>query len=495
MQAPLKIALVSPKSQSGIASIAAGAMVDAFGEIETLDSQAERQRLRLEVKAQRRYPDWLKEISHRSGREIFHRQGIFIISNNGGEHDVPKMNLMREQMSAYGEEFEEVDPKDIPGLKPNYLFRAQEAMLMKGGLSVDTTELLPALEEAAKKSDRYTRIDDCVTSVEPEGSTWKVKTSKSDTLLAEKVIICAGAQSFKILGEPLRVKAALPKLYFGRGASVTVINGPDVPYCVDTPVAKLYPEYGVEKMPEVDFFCPPLSLFALLPIVLQYGYKHIVVGYERSADASNLIWDKTGEEINHQWFKSTQSDRLLRNYINEELIGDLNYFSLLRPIYDTVIFGLLDKDSNALKDTHSCNIGKPWCERCAKCAYVYLACMAYLPEEQVKSTFQNNLFDLPENQIWYRELLGLEKHKAFECVGEIEEVRLAFEICRRKGLKGKALKMFEEEVQQDYRAIAEKYTDVNSDCSEIPNVIAEKILPQMQEAARSSQKFIFGLLQ
>lgn len=247
VQAPLKIALVSPKSQSGIASIAAGAMVDAFGEIETLNSQAERQRLRLEVKAQRLYPDWLKEISERSGREIFHRQGIFIISNNGGEHDVPKMNLMREQMRAYGEEFEEVDPKDVPGLKPNYLFRAQEAMLMKSGLSVDTTELLPALEEAAKKSDRYTRIDDCVTSVEPEGSTWKVKTTKSDTLLAEKVIICAGAQTFKILGEQLRVTAALPKLYFGRGASVTVINGPDVPYCIRTPNRAL--SCGIHMVP------------------------------------------------------------------------------------------------------------------------------------------------------------------------------------------------------------------------------------------------------
>jgi hypothetical protein len=264
---------------------------------------------------------------------------------------------------------------------------------------------------------------------------------------------------------------------------------------VDTPVAQLYPEYGVEKMPDLDFFCPPPSLFAILPIVLQYGYKHIVVGYERSADASNLIWDKTGEEINHQWFKSTESDRLLRDYINAELILDLNYFSLLRPIYDTVIFGLLNKDSNALKDTHSCNLGKPWCERCAKCAYVYLACMAYLPAEQVQSTFQNNLFDLPENQIWYRELLGLEKHKAFECVGEIEEVRLAFEICRRKGVKGKALKMFEEEVQQDYGVIAEKYTDVNSTYSEIPQSIAEKILPQMKEAAGSSRKFIFDLLQ
>lgn len=260
---------------------------------------------------------------------------------------------------------------------------------------------------------------------------------------------------------------------------------------VDNPVAQLYPEYGIEKMPEFDFFCPPPSLFGLLPIVLQYGYKHIVVGYERSADESNLIWEETGEEINHQWFKSTESDRLLRNYINEELVSGIGYFSLLRPIYDATIFGLLQKDSHALKDTHSCNISKPWCERCAKCAYVYLACMAYLPEKVVRETFQNNLFDLPENQIWYRELLGLEKHKAFECVGEIEEVRLAFEICRRKGVKGKAIEMFAREFPElDCKAIAEKYTDVNYNNPEIPSAIAKQILPQMEEAASSAQKLI-----
>lgn len=243
----LKVALVSPRTQSGIASIAAGAMVDAFGEIEFLESDIELQRLRMEVKAQRRYPDWLKEITERSGQEVFNSQGIFIVSNNGGEHDVSKMNLMREQMTAFGEDYEEVDPKEIPGLKPNYLFRAQDAMLMKSGLSVDTTQLLPALEAAAEKSGRCTRIDDKALSVEPEGNTWKVITANNGTLLTEKAIVCAGAQTFNIIGEQLRVKASLPKLYFGRGTSITVIDGPELPYCIRTPNRAL--SCGIHMVP------------------------------------------------------------------------------------------------------------------------------------------------------------------------------------------------------------------------------------------------------
>ncbi len=264
-----------------------------------------------------------------------------------------------------------------------------------------------------------------------------------------------------------------------------------------TPVAQLHPEYGVKSIQLWEHFVPPpTALLSILPIALQYGYSHIIVGNERSADKGNLIWDKTGEEINHQWCKTIENDRLIANYVKEELVSGLNYYSLLKPIYDPVIFNLLRQDSYALRDTHSCNFGKPWCERCAKCAYVYLSYMAYLSSEQVKSVFHNNLFDLPENQIWYRQMLGLEQYKAFECVGEIEEVLLAFEICNIKGAKGKAVDMFVNEVgSQDYQGILEKYTDVDSNYSEMPNWVAQKVLPQMKEAARSSREFVASLLE
>ena len=43
-----------------------------------------------------------------------------------------------------------------------------------------------------------------------------------------------------------------------------------------------------------------------------------------------------------------------------------------------------------------------------------------------------NLLELPENQLSFRQLLGLEAHTPFECVGGVPEARLAFELCCRK---------------------------------------------------------------
>ena len=42
--------------------------------------------------------------------------------------------------------------------------------------------------------------------------------------------------------------------------------------------------------------------------------------------------------------------------------------------------------------------------------------------------------------------MGITEHTPFECVGKLEEVRLAFELLRRKGYKGKAMETYKREV-------------------------------------------------
>jgi hypothetical protein len=209
----------------------------------------------------------------------------------------------------------------------------------------------------------------------------------------------------------------------------------------------------------------------------------------------NLIWKQTGEPVNHQWAKSHQAEQLANNYIQNQFISNCRYFSILKPMYDVVIFNMLRQNLEGVPFTHSCNIAKPWCKKCAKCAYVWLNYMAYLPVDLVNKMFQVNLFDLPENQLWFRQMLGLEKHTPFECIGQINESRLAFELCRRKGLTGKAMKVFIDEVKDfDVHAAVNEYTTVNHDYALIPTEIASKILPLMTSGAEASKEYISTML-
>ncbi len=59
-----------------------------------------------------------------------------------------------------------------------------------------------------------------------------------------------------------------------------------------------YPEYGIKHL-----FKPPKrsALRTALPIALQHNYTQVALGITKSTDEHNLIWDKTGEEINYLW--------------------------------------------------------------------------------------------------------------------------------------------------------------------------------------------------
>ena len=259
---------------------------------------------------------------------------------------------------------------------------------------------------------------------------------------------------------------------------------------MDSPILDLYPQYGVKGLLASEITS---SIFGVLPLVLQHGYRYITLANERSADIGNLIWEKTGEDVNHQWTKSLAAELLINRYLQSELIANSSYFSILKPVYDVLIFNLLRRDLECVPHTHSCNIRKPWCGRCPKCAYVWVSYMAYLPVDLVNSIFKQNLFNVPENCGWFRQMLGLEDQTPFECIGQVPETRLAFELCRRKGLTGKAMDVFTAEVPAvEINSILDKYLSVDSAVSTIPPEIAAKVLRQMRDGANEARLQILG---
>lgn len=254
---------------------------------------------------------------------------------------------------------------------------------------------------------------------------------------------------------------------------------------MDAPVLALAPELGVRSLIAAE---TPASMFGAVPILLAHGYRWMVLAHEHSANVGNLIWDRTGEDVNHQWGKSREAELLLDGYLREALLSDARYFSLLQPIHDALIFQILAADPDGVERTHSCNVEKPWCERCPKCAYVWLNYMAHLPLERVRPLFRTNLLDTEENQLSFKQMLGLEAHTPFECIGQIDEVKLAFELCRRKGLRGRAMEVYEREVGPiDAAPILDRFLAVHAQHSTAPEPLASRVLARMREVAADAR--------
>jgi hypothetical protein len=229
----------------------------------------------------------------------------------------------------------------------------------------------------------------------------------------------------------------------------------------------------------------PASLFEAIPLVLQHGYRYLVLGHEASADVGNLVWAATGEEVNHQWGKSVEAERLLAAYLRSVLVADLEFFSVLKPLHDVGIFGLLaEAPAAAVLRTHSCNVDKPWCRRCAKCTYVWLNYLAYLDHGAVAQVFGEDLFDVTDNVGHLDRLLGLTDHTPFECIGEVDESRLALAMCAARGLRGPVMDRYADLVTStDGPAIAARYAAVDRGYSGLPASVRDAVLAQFDSSA------------
>ncbi len=258
---------------------------------------------------------------------------------------------------------------------------------------------------------------------------------------------------------------------------------------LDSPVLSLHPELGIKTLTAAE---TPSSVFAALPYALGRGYSSFSLGHERSADQGQLVWERTGEDINHQWGKSFAAERLISTYIREHLVEDFTYFSLLKPIHDLVIFSMLRQDPADVPFTHSCNIRKPWCLECPKCLYVWLGLAAFLPQATIRETFgADDLLQREGLMPGFRALMGLDGRQPFECIGGAEEVRVLLGLCERRGYRGLTIDLFRSEVGlPKARELAAGYLDVDLTNTAIPATIRERVGPELATAAAPARAFI-----
>ena len=157
-----------------------------------------------------------------------------------------------------------------------------------------------------------------------------------------------------------------------------------------------------------------------------YGYKNIVLSNESSANEESV----KGTNINHQYSKSYEFEKDFREYSNKYL-GDLNYFSLLRPLSELQIMKIFSKYTKYFNTFLSCNnggkinnMGKAdfWCLNCSKCLFIYIIFSNFISDEKLIEIFGENLLNRKDMLDDFIKLTGNSENKPFECVGTFDEV-------------------------------------------------------------------------
>ena len=219
--------------------------------------------------------------------------------------------------------------------------------------------------------------------------------------------------------------------------------------------------------------------FVLEVVAYLYDYKYLVLSNEKSANFWNTVyrWIK----INHQYSKSLEFEKDLKDYVWKYMNSNVKYFSLLRWMYEYKIAELFAKLwKKYFKVFSSCNgnfkilnppipnpfpprekgdnkyeiikkENKIWCNDCSKCAFVYSILSSFLSRQELSTIFGEDLYNKKSLVDIFEELAGISWHKPLECVGESSEIIVSnykyLKNLKSENLKiPEYLKIFEEKV-------------------------------------------------
>lgn len=151
--------------------------------------------------------------------------------------------------------------------------------------------------------------------------------------------------------------------------------------------------------------------------------------------------------VMHQWSKTWDAEKAFSEYISKYISSKLLLGSPLRAFSEMRIAEMFVEHA-WVKYGHSfssCNVANykqgalnndlKWCCNCPKCANSYLLFSPFLVSTELKSIFNDqDLFEKENLRDTFKGLLGVDGvMKPFECVGEIEELRLAYQRSQKYG--------------------------------------------------------------
>lgn len=237
-----------------------------------------------------------------------------------------------------------------------------------------------------------------------------------------------------------------------RGATIDSVNvaGYGLSNTIEV-LRKLDPQLlELNKKGYLNGHVPFSAMLAFLGIfcALLTNKENVILSNESSADECT-------DEVsgaNHQYSKSMEFEKDFVSYVEKYITPGIHYFSLLRGMREIDIARLFANHKQYHSIFRSCNVGSKnggnsWCGECSKCLFVYIILSPFLTEDELNMIFGKNLLDDINLLKYFKELIGFDSVKPFECVGTRDEVNEAILLTIEK-YKGKKMPVLLDEYRK-----------------------------------------------
>lgn len=224
----LKIAVVGPRQRSGSGTLAAGAMLNCFSEVNkfTLKSKPGYEKFKIAKQSISQWPTWLSRINAElpAAECVTITPGTFVLLNTrSGNRDSENFLAIEQTLKQHNEPYEAVNPGEIPGICPFDDSRPLRALYLPNEGCIDPHRLLNAIEKVSLKTNRITFVDAVVNQMLFDKEKMiGIKTQADETLKANIILLTAGAYSQTLLEQIPPLTNRIPKILSGSGCSLVL---------------------------------------------------------------------------------------------------------------------------------------------------------------------------------------------------------------------------------------------------------------------------------
>ncbi len=272
----------------------------------------------------------------------------------------------------------------------------------------------------------------------------KVEHKRVLTPLKHSLVALGGGKDSLVTVEELKQQNKSISLFMVGNSSLIK----DVAKFIDLPLIQIKRKIddkliAYNKAGAINGHVPITSIISSIAVLtaLLFDCQEVVFSNEKSADSENTI-NADGDKVNHQYSKSFEFEKDFSAVVYNEITQDVHYYSQQRQFSELDILEKFAKYSQYFPVFSSCNRNfhidgsynnnSLWCCDCPKCRFVFLGLAPYVEKPELLKIFGHNLLDDDSQKQGFAELLGYEGFKPFECVGEIQESRLAFDLIKHK---------------------------------------------------------------
>ncbi len=219
-----EIIIIGPTDREGCASVAAPAMLNSYAELTrgSLDLEIDREKFKISQIASEKWKTVFDDMEEYDVPKIIPEFGTYLINNaTTDSFDDDNFNAIIEYLKEFNEEYELVNPIDIPGYSPSSRERAIRALFMKNEGFVNSEMLLDYLVDYLK-NNQVLFINEKVEKLNKDNNKIVSVTLENKTIIEGDIFQLSPGANFTQIVDKSNLGLNFQRILYGSGVTIEI---------------------------------------------------------------------------------------------------------------------------------------------------------------------------------------------------------------------------------------------------------------------------------